>query len=105
MPNHKNGNKIIVYGLAEIKNLIPGYLVDINNKIDVILALLENHDFARIETLGHGLNGSGGAYGFDVISEIGESLEQAAQERNEEQIRKCVDNVKDYLERVEVIYE
>ena len=105
MLSHKNGNRIIVYALAEIKDLIPGYLVDINNKVDVILVLLENHDFVRIETLGHGLSGSGGAYGFDVISEIGEFLEQAAQERNEEQIRKCVDELKDYLERVEVIYE
>ncbi len=105
MPNHENGNKIIVYALAEIKNLIPGYLVDINNKIDVILVLLEKHDFARIETLGHGLSGSGGAYGFDVISAIGEFLEQATQERNEEQIRKCADKLKDYLERLEVIYE
>lgn len=98
-------DKIIVSIYAAIKNLIPGYLADISTNIDSIIAALEKHDFATLERLGHSMSGSGGSYGFDAITNLGENIEKSAQQKNSKQIKKCVLELKNYLERVEVVYE
>jgi HPt (histidine-containing phosphotransfer) domain-containing protein len=105
MLSDKSDDKSVVHISAAIKHLIPGYLADISKMLDSAVVALEHQNFTKIKALGHNMFGSGGSYGFDMITEVGESLEQAGQERNEEQIRKCVDKLKDYLERVEVICE
>jgi hypothetical protein len=51
------------------------------------------------------MKGAGGGYGFDTITDIGKSLEDAAKEKNTKEIRKRVGELLDYLERVEVVYE
>ena len=51
------------------------------------------------------MKGSGGGYGLDAISDIGQSMEQAAKDGNREEIRKWAQELQDYLERVEVVYE
>jgi len=51
------------------------------------------------------MKGSGAGYGFDTISEIGKSVEQAAKEKNSEEIQKQVKALSAYLDRVEVVYE
>jgi HPt (histidine-containing phosphotransfer) domain-containing protein len=98
-------DKIIVHTYAEIKNLLPDYLADINTNIDLIMAALERRDFPTIESLGHKMSGSGGSYGFDRISDIGALMESAAQTRDKREIQKLVSDLRYYLEHVEVIYE
>lgn len=50
------------------------------------------------------MKGTGGSYGFDAISEIGEAIENAALEGNQQTIRTEVQRLSDYLERVVVVY-
>jgi hypothetical protein len=51
------------------------------------------------------MKGSGSGYGFDVVSEIGKSLEAAATARNKAEITMQSEKLKKYLARVEVVYE
>ena len=51
------------------------------------------------------MKGSGGGYGFDVISEIGKTIEQAAKDKNDDVIKNSVQELDSYLDRVEVVYE
>ena len=55
--------------------------------------------------LAHMMKGSGGGYGFKVLTDVGSSLENAAKAKRIDEIEKWVDKLRDYLERVEVIYE
>jgi len=55
--------------------------------------------------LGHSMRGAGGGYGFDAITDIGRSLENAAKEKDSEEIRKWISELQNYLQRVEVLYE
>jgi hypothetical protein len=50
------------------------------------------------------MKGVGGGYGFDAITGIGMSLEQAAKEKDSGEIRKQTEALSNYLERVEVRY-
>lgn len=53
--------------------------------------------------MGHSMKGSGGGYGFDAITAIGNSLELAAKEQDETAIRDMVGELSDYLKRVEIV--
>ena len=58
----------------------------------------------RTAFLGHTLKGGGGGYELDTITRIGRAIENAAQEQKTESIKKHIDALSDYLERVEIVY-
>jgi len=103
--NKKQGEKIIVHVDAELEDLIPGFLENRQEDIRSIREALEKDNYETIRTLGHSMKGSGGGYGFDAITDIGRSLENAAKDKNSEEIRRWLGELLRYLERVEVIYE
>ena len=86
-----------------IADLIPAFLQ--NRRLDVssLLNALDQGDFATVESLGHGMKGAGGSWGFDAITDIGAALERAAVVRDVEGSRRCVGELSRYLDRVEVI--
>ncbi len=97
--------KIIVSVDPDLEELIPEFLEMRQEDIQSMLGSLEKGDYKNIELLGHSMKGSGGGYGFDGITDIGRSIEVAAKEANSEEIKKWINELTDYLERVEIIYE
>jgi HPt (histidine-containing phosphotransfer) domain-containing protein len=89
---------------SEVQSIVPEFLE--NRKKDCLLinSLLERNSFSEIRSLGHRMKGSGGSYGFDDISEIGEVIEEAALGGDKKNIRSAVLRLEDYLERVAVVY-
>ncbi|MCE5281438.1 MAG: Hpt domain-containing protein [Deltaproteobacteria bacterium] len=98
------GEKIVVKIDPDLAELIPGYLENRTQDILQILEALERADFETIRTLGHGMKGSGGGYGFAPITEIGKVIETAAKEGKAGEIREGVESLRSYLEKVEVVY-
>jgi len=98
-------NKIVVTADRDLEDIIPGYLANRQKDIADMSAALDGGDFETIRVLGHRMKGSGGGYGFDQITEIGASLEQAAKGGDGDTIRARVAELVDYLARVEVTYE
>ncbi len=103
--NSTNQKKIVVHVDTEIEDLVPGFLENRHNDVKTLQEALTKGDYETIRILGHSMKGSGGGYGFDAISEIGRSLEDAAKAKNTEETRRLIDELLHYLERVEVIYE
>ena len=99
------GERIIVHVDEEIEDLIPGFLDNRRKDINALQEALAKGDYEAVRTLGHAMKGAGGGYGFDTITVIGSSLENAAKQNNTEEIRKRINELSDYLERVEVIHE
>lgn len=97
--------KIIIRIDPELADLIPGYLNNRRNDINMIRSSLENNDFPTIELLGHSMKGSGGAYGFDDISDIGGAIEMAAKDGNSEVIKNELVKLFSYLDNMEISYE
>lgn len=100
-----SGGKILVRVDAEIKDLVPRFLENRRKDIQSMQAALERGDFETIRVLGHSMKGAGGGYGFDPISQIGRSLECFAKEADSGQIRKQMDDLSSYLDRVVIVYE
>ena len=89
----------------DLKPIIPQFLENRKNDIHKISNYLEENNYEEIEVIGHSMKGSGGGYGFEEITEIGKEIENAAKAKNSKKIMKEVDNLKLYLEEIEIIYE
>lgn len=100
-----DNNKIVVIVNADLEELIPDFLANRREDLQSISKSLEAGDYESIRILGHSMKGSGGGYGFDRISEIGKSIEDAANEKNAEIIRQSNEELSNFLDRVEVQYE
>ena len=61
-------------------------------------------DLDTIRVFGHRMKGTGGAYGLDAITEIGNTLEQAAIHQSINEIEELLDSFLNYLDRLEVVY-
>ncbi len=84
-------------GLSEI---IPWYLETRRTDLQACTAALAAGDFDRIRTLGHNLRGTGAGYGFPKLSEIGESIESAAQQTDAATIETQLKELAKYLDEV-----
>ena len=98
------GERILVEIDRELIPVVPEYLAGRRRDCAEIRSLLASGDVECIQVLGHRMKGSGGSFGFDEISEIGEALELAAQIPDAEGIRSAVGRLENYLARVSVAY-
>ncbi len=101
----KQGERVIVKVDADIEDIIPIFFEKLLEEIETALGSLQQDDYESVQTWGHSLKGAGVGYGFDAISEIGKSLEQAAKNHDSEEVANLVDQLSTYLERIDVIYE
>lgn len=102
--SNETDGKIVVLLDADLEELIPGYLEDRREDTGTVMKCLEQGDYQTIRILGHDLKGTGGGYGFDAITLIGNSLEQAAKDQNQDEVRKLVQDLTAFLDRVEIVY-
>lgn len=85
--------------------LIPNFLKNREKDIKEVEDSLKRKDFETIERLGHSMKGSGSTYGFDGISELGQKIEASAKNGNSEEIKTVLLELKDYLNRIEIVDE
>ena len=88
----------------ELEDLVPGYFNNIRRDIESLKAALERQEYEIAEILGHNIKGSGCAYGFNEITEIGRSLESAAKRKDLAEIRRQVMMLSDFLNSIIVEY-
>ena len=89
----------------DMEELAPWYLGKLEETLRDLFKALDEDDFDRIKVLGHGMKGSGMTYGFPFASEKGRAIEQAAGMRAREEIRGIIEELSDYLDRVEIVRE
>lgn len=96
---------IVIRCEPEMKAIVPKYL---GNREKDCIALREqatNRAFADAKRLGHNMKGTGGGYGFDEVSRLGNLIELAAMGSDAGQIQQLADELAAYLSRVAVVYE
>ena len=98
-------DKKIVIVDSELKDIIPGFLDDWKKEVRSMQEALEKGDYEFIRSIGHNMKRTGGACGFDAITEMGRNLEEAAKVMDQEGIEKTFGKLSSYLKRVEVVYE
>ena len=94
-----------VYIDQDLEFLIPQFLENREEDIKNLEKLLEESEYDQIRIIGHSMKGSGGGYGFDYLTEIGSQIEKEAELKNESEIHKLIEELKNYLDNIEIIYE
>lgn len=89
----------------DLEDLIPGFIENRLKDIDSIRSALEKGDMETVRIIGHTMKGSGGGYGFDRITEIGGSIEEAAKAADKEKALQQTFELAKYLSRIDIIYE
>ncbi len=97
--------KILVRVEAYLEAILPNFLIRRRGDIEVMREARERGDYEALRVFGHRMKGTGGAYGLDAITDLGESLEQAAREENGAALQGILNYLEDYLNRVEVVYQ
>ena len=103
-PNRSTEGPITVQIDEGLKEIVPGFLENRQRDVQTLEIALEQNDLNAIHMIGHRLKGDGGGYGFDAISVIGGTLEQAAAREDRDVIRQQIAELVDYLARVTVVY-
>jgi PAS domain S-box-containing protein len=91
---------ILVRAESKFADRIPAYLQNCRQNGVAMLDALDRVDFETVKFLGHQMRGSGGAFGFQAITDIGAELQQAAESADTDASRKWVGELSNYLDRV-----
>lgn len=89
----------------DLADLVPGFLNNRRHDVDKLKHLLESDNFTDIRMIGHCMKGAGGGYGFDPITDIGGTIERAALASDRQTIRQGIEQLADYLARVDVVLD
>jgi CheY-like chemotaxis protein len=86
----------------KLADLVPAFLQNRRQDVIALLDALDRRDHATVESLGHGMKGAGGSWGFQEITDIGAALEQSAAVADTVASRKWVGELSTYLDRIEI---
>ena len=77
---------------------VPAYLDSCRQHVLTLRAALDRSDFEAVILLGHNMRGAGGAFGFQAITDLGASLEQAGDLADLAASRRLVEDLSLYLD-------
>ncbi|WP_439478126.1 PAS domain S-box protein [Brevundimonas sp.] len=87
-------------GAQRLVEQTPAYLENCRLNVIAMLAALDCGDFQVVTILGHNLRGSGGGFGFQMITDIGAGLEQAADAADAAVSRRWLGELSSYLDHL-----
>lgn len=80
------------------------YINTFEKKINEYAEYLEKQDFYNLKNLGHKLKGSGKAFGFKEISDIGKLIEKSALNRNFDFLKREYEALKELFNKIKLKY-
>jgi HPt (histidine-containing phosphotransfer) domain-containing protein len=98
-------DKIIVTIDSDLEELIPGFMENRKKDHENLSKAVVIKDYKTLQSIGHSLKGVGGGYGFDRMSELGAAIEEAGKSSDLESAKDHVDQLGDYLSRLEIVFE
>lgn len=96
--------RIIVEVDRELEDLIPLFRQTRERDIAGLAAGLASGDVAALRMIGHGMKGSGGAFGFPLITEMGDAIEAAALKSDYATVSQQLELLRSYMARIDIKY-
>lgn len=97
--------KAVVHIDPDLEEIIPRFMEIRQEDMEQISEALDRGDFDKIRRIGHSMKGAGGSYGFGGVSKIGAAIEIAAKENKPGELKKLVQELADYLENIEIVFD
>ena len=88
----------------DLEDIMPGFLKNREGDIADLTKAIEEKDDETVKSIGHKLSGNAGGYGLDALGEIGQEIENAGVQKDWAKVQSELDNMKDYLNRLEINY-
>ena len=98
-------DRVIVEVDEDLSELIPGFLTHKRADVVTIVDANARRDYAEIGRIAHRIKGEGTSYGFESMTEMGRSLEQAAAMRDDGAVAALARQLLNYMDRVEIVYQ
>jgi HPt (histidine-containing phosphotransfer) domain-containing protein len=70
--------------------------------LTVAKTALDQSDYGHLRVFGHRLSGTGAAYGIPALSQMGSAIEKAARRDDMTELWLQVDDLEEYLNRLEI---
>jgi CheY-like chemotaxis protein len=86
-----------------LEALVPPYLASRREEIRELEKWLGTADFEHLSVAAHNLKGSGQSYGFSDLTRLGKVLEESAQAADTDAVRWLLEQLGDYLNRVQLL--
>ena len=83
-----------------IRALLPNYIRRRESDVETIAQLISQEDFQEVGRLAHNMRGSGAAYGFPQITELGGLIEDAAKKKDLEALHKLATEFGAYVKQM-----
>jgi HPt (histidine-containing phosphotransfer) domain-containing protein len=101
------GNDGLYYIKVEkdLEDLIPTFMRNRLKEVDTLRIALASLDFEQLRQLGHRMKGVGNSYGFERVSTLGRLIEDGARSGDRANLSARIAEYRDYLARVQVVYE
>ncbi len=103
-PADEPADGLVVRVEQDMADVVPAYLDKRRKDIEAYRRALEDGDFEALRMMGHKMKGTGGGYGFPVLTEIGGAIEQAALRKDAGSIAVDVDRLAWYVDNVKLVY-
>ncbi len=99
-----NNQEIVVRVDAAIQDIIPDFLRHRDENVASIRDALEAGDFDAVRRIGHDIEGTGGAFGFARMADIGRGLSHASSGAALAEGQGLADELASYLSRLKIVY-
>jgi CheY-like chemotaxis protein len=97
-------SKRLVEVAKSLSNIMPYFLQVKRADLERAREALERKDYELVAQVGHELKGEGGLYGFDWVTKMGDDLEKAAAGEDEAQMAKCITQLTEFFDNIEVTF-
>lgn len=98
-------DRVIVEVDEDLSELIPGFLTHKRADVVTIFDANARRDYAEISRVAHRIKGEGASYGFETMTEMGRSLEQAAAMRDDGAVAMLARQLLNYMDRLEIVFQ
>lgn len=98
-------SEFVVHVAPELEAILPQFLEDKKRDMETIARGLKSGNLKPAQVVGHQMKGIALNFGFPVLSEIGEAMENAAAAGRTREVKTLLDRMKDYMAKVEVRFD
>ena len=83
-------------------DIVTEFVAGLRPRLQQMEAALSRRQLADLRRLAHQLKGSGGGYGFDILTDLGRRLEEASLHNDPAECRKTLDELQSTVLRITV---
>lgn len=95
----------VVHTDGSFEPLMPRFMANRKKEIVTMRQALTAEDFETVRSVAHGMKGVGGSYGFDKVTELAATIEQAAKSGDATSITQQLHTLEGYLSNIQIAYD